>query len=44
MLPYRGIPNQFEVQGTHTGSAAFRRQDHVLPFFGPSFSFDGKGR
>ena len=44
MLPSHGIPNQFEVQGTHTGCAAFRRQDHILPFFGPSLSFNRKGR
>jgi enterochelin esterase-like enzyme len=36
-----GITNTLEVYpGTHTSHVAFRFQDHVLPFFGRTLSFD----
>lgn len=35
------IPNTFEVYpGTHTSHVAFRFQDHVLPFFSRTLSFE----
>jgi enterochelin esterase-like enzyme len=40
-----GIGNRFEVYpGTHTSRVADRFQNHVLPFFGGSLSFQGDSR
>jgi len=36
-----GIVNSFEIYpGTHTSDVAFRFQDHVMPFFSKSLSFE----
>ena len=41
ILDSYGIENQFDVyHGTHTSRVAFRIQDHVLPFFGKTLSFE----
>jgi enterochelin esterase-like enzyme len=41
ILDSYGIKNQFEVyHGTHTSRVAFRIQDHVLPFFSKTLSFE----
>ena len=41
ILDSYGIKNQFEVyHGTHTSRVAFRFQDHVLPFFSKTLSFE----
>jgi enterochelin esterase-like enzyme len=40
VLDKYGIANSFEVfHGTHTSNVAFRFQDHVLPFFSKTLSF-----
>ena len=45
MLDSYGITNSFEVySGTHVSHVAFRFQDHVLPFFGRTLSFDQSSR
>ena len=39
-----GIANTFEVySGTHTSKVADRFQNHVMPFFSKSLSFETKG-
>jgi enterochelin esterase-like enzyme len=39
-LQAQGIASSFEVyEGNHTSHVAFRMQEHVLPFFGRSLSF-----
>ena len=38
-----GIKNSFEIYpGTHTSNVAFRFQDHVMPFFSQSLSFEAR--
>jgi enterochelin esterase-like enzyme len=41
LLDSYGIPNSFEIYpGTHTSNVAFRFQDHVMPFFSRTLSFE----
>jgi enterochelin esterase-like enzyme len=41
ILDSYGIKNEFEIyHGTHTSRVAFRIQDHVLPFFSKTLSFE----
>jgi S-formylglutathione hydrolase FrmB len=40
-LDQYGIANTFEIySGTHTSDVAFRFQEHVMPFFGRTLSFE----
>jgi S-formylglutathione hydrolase FrmB len=41
LLDSYGIQNSFEIYpGTHTSNVAFRFQDHVMPFFSRTLSFE----
>ena len=41
ILDTYGIANTFEIYpGTHTSNVAFRIQDHVIPFFSNTLSFE----
>jgi S-formylglutathione hydrolase FrmB len=43
ILDSYGVANTFEVYpGTHTSHVAFRLQDHVLPFFSRTLSFEAR--
>jgi hypothetical protein len=45
VLTSYGIAHDFEIYpGNHTNNMAIRFQEHVLPFFGKSLSFDAKRR
>lgn len=45
ILDSYGIQNSFEIYpGTHTSNVAFRFQDHVMPFFSRTLSFEPPSR
>jgi hypothetical protein len=45
VLTSYGIKNDFEIySGTHTSDVAVRFQDHVMPFFSRTLSFDQPSR
>jgi S-formylglutathione hydrolase FrmB len=45
VLDSYGIANSFEIfPGTHVSNVAFRFQDHVIPFFSKTLSFDQPSR
>ena len=45
VLDQYGVANTFEIYpGTHTSDVAVRFQEHVMPFFSRTLSFEGAKR